>query len=56
MPEFLNAGLAPDFVDYEAGWELQRKIHEGVSAGTRPDTVILLEHSPVYTAGKRTEE
>jgi lipoyl(octanoyl) transferase len=27
-----------------------------VSAGTRPDTVILLEHSPVYTAGKRTEE
>jgi lipoyl(octanoyl) transferase len=56
MPEFLNAGLAPDFVDYEAGWQLQRIIHEGVSSGARPDTVILLEHSPVYTAGKRTED
>jgi lipoyl(octanoyl) transferase len=56
MPEFLNAGLAPDFVDYEAGWELQRKIHSEVVSGARPDTVILLEHTPVYTAGKRTED
>lgn len=56
MPEFLNAGLAPDFVDYEAGWELQRKIHAEVVSGARPDTVILLEHNPVYTAGKRTED
>ncbi len=56
MPEFLNAGLAPDFVDYEAGWELQRKIHAEVVSGARPDTVILLEHTPVYTAGKRTED
>lgn len=56
MPEFLNAGLAPDFVDYEAGWDLQRSIHAEVSSGIRPDTVILLEHTPVYTAGKRTED
>jgi lipoyl(octanoyl) transferase len=56
MPEFLNAGLAPDFVDYEAGWELQRRVHEDVASGSRPDTVILLEHTPVYTAGKRTED
>ncbi|MFM6966437.1 MAG: lipoyl(octanoyl) transferase LipB [Rhodoluna sp.] len=56
MPEFLNAGLAPDFVDYEAAWELQRNIHSEVASGKRPDTVILLEHSPVYTAGKRTED
>ena len=56
MPEFLNAGLAPSFVDYEAGWELQRSIHAEVASGTRPDTVILLEHTPVYTAGKRTED
>jgi lipoyl(octanoyl) transferase len=56
MPEFLNAGLAPDFVDYEAGWDLQRKIHSEVVSGERPDTVILLEHTPVYTAGKRTED
>ena len=56
MPEFLNAGLAPDFVDYESGWELQRQIHAEVVAEKRPDTVILLEHEAVYTAGKRTEE
>lgn len=56
MPEFLNAGLAPNFVDYEVAWELQRSIHAEVAAGSRPDTVILLEHEAVYTAGKRTED
>ena len=56
MPDFLTAGLAPDFVDYEAGWELQRQIHQDVASGKRRDTVILLEHTPVYTAGKRTED
>ncbi len=56
MPEFLNAGLAPNFVDYDAGWDLQRKVHAEVASGVRPDTVILLEHTPVYTAGKRTED
>ena len=56
MPDFLTAGLAPDFVDYDAGWELQRQIHHEVASGSRPDTVILLEHTPVYTAGKRTED
>lgn len=56
MPEFLNAGLAPNFVDYDSGWDLQRKIHSEVASGARPDTVILLEHTPVYTAGKRTED
>lgn len=56
MPEFLNAGLAPNFVDYDAGWDLQRQIHAEVASGARPDTVIFLEHTPVYTAGKRTED
>lgn len=56
MPNFLTAGLAPDFVDYESAWELQRAIHKEVAAGTRPDTCILLEHSAVYTAGKRTDD
>ena len=56
MPEFLNAGLAPNFVDYEAAWDLQRSIHAEVASGSRPDTVILLEHEAVYTAGKRTED
>lgn len=49
------AGYAPSYVSYEAGLELQRQIHAEVAAGQRPDTCILLEHSPVYTAGKRTE-
>lgn len=56
MPEFLTAGLAPNFVDYEAAWDLQRSIHAEVASGSRPDTVILLEHEAVYTAGKRTED
>jgi lipoyl(octanoyl) transferase len=56
VPEFLTAGLDPDFVPYLEGLALQRTIHKEVAAGTRPDTCILLEHEGVYTAGKRTED
>lgn len=49
-------GLAPNFVDYNDGLKLQREVHKEVVAGKRPDTVILLEHDSVYTAGKRTEK
>lgn len=56
MPEFLVAGFDPDFVGYNEGLRLQREVHREVVAKTRPDTVILLEHSSVYTAGKRTED
>jgi len=42
-------------VDYQIAWDMQREIHAEVVAGSRPDTVLLLEHSSVYTAGKRTE-
>ncbi|NJP33534.1 lipoyl(octanoyl) transferase LipB [Micromonospora thermarum] len=42
-------------LDYEAAWEEQRRLHESVAAGERGDTVLLLEHHSVYTAGKRTE-
>jgi lipoyl(octanoyl) transferase len=56
VPQFLNAGFDPDFVSYDKGLELQRQVHKEVVAKTRPDTVILLEHSSVYTAGKRTED
>jgi lipoyl(octanoyl) transferase len=41
-------------VDYVQAWERQREVHAGVVEGG-PGTVILLEHAPVYTAGKRTE-
>jgi lipoyl(octanoyl) transferase len=56
MTEFLIAGLAPDFVPYQAGLDLQRSIHAEVAHGQRTDTVLLLEHEAVYTAGKRTED
>ena len=56
MPEFERVGLDPNFVDYLAGMELQLKTHAEVAANLRPDTVLLLEHKAVYTAGKRTEE
>ncbi|MEN9748948.1 MAG: hypothetical protein RL149_26 [Actinomycetota bacterium] len=56
MPVFETVGLAPDFVDYEAAWQLQREVHAEIAAGTRPETVLLLEHASVFTAGKRTEE
>lgn len=45
----------PGLVPYEQGWALQRQIHEQVADGTREDTVLLLQHEAVYTAGKRTE-
>ncbi|MFS0716244.1 lipoyl(octanoyl) transferase LipB [Arthrobacter sp. 1P04PC] len=54
--EFQQLGLAPDFIDYTRGWEIQRELHAKVLAGTAPSTVLLLEHAAVYTAGKRTED
>ncbi len=56
MLDILTPGLAPAYVPYLDGWELQRSIHSDVVDGTRPDTLILLEHEAVYTAGKRTEQ
>lgn len=55
MTDVLLAGLAPDYVPYLEGWELQRRLHAEVVAGERDDTLVLLEHEAVYTAGKRTE-
>ena len=48
--------LPPGPVDYRAAWDLQRRIHAEVVAGERPDTLLLLEHQPVYTAGKLTQD
>jgi lipoyl(octanoyl) transferase len=56
VPEFLTAGLDPNFVPYLEGLSLQRAIHKEVAQGVRPDTCILLEHVSTYTAGKRTED
>lgn len=56
MLDIQTPGLAPDYVPYLEGWDLQRSVHAEVVAGTRPDTLLLLEHEAVYTAGKRTED
>jgi lipoyl(octanoyl) transferase len=42
-------------IDYLEAWELQRQLHAEVVSGESPDTLLLLEHPAVYTAGKRTE-
>ena len=54
MSELVFERLTAQPVDYLDAWEHQREVHAQVVAGG-PGTVILLEHSPVYTAGKRTE-
>ena len=47
-------GFGADAVEYSRAWDLQRRHHAAVVSGEEPDTVLLLEHPPVYTAGKRT--
>jgi len=51
---FREGGFGRDAVDYLAAWETQREIHGEVVTDARPNTVWLLEHPPVFTAGKRT--
>ena len=51
---FETPGFGDEAVDYLAAWELQREVHQRVVEGCQ-DTVLLLEHPPVFTAGKRTE-
>jgi len=46
----VRAGLVP----YEDAWARQRELHAARVAGEGPDTLLLLEHPSVYTAGRRT--
>jgi lipoyl(octanoyl) transferase len=53
-----NANIALSrhgLVDYLKAWEVQRTIHDEVASGTRPNTLLLLEHPSIYTAGRRTD-
>ncbi|MEI8081351.1 MAG: lipoyl(octanoyl) transferase LipB [Actinomycetes bacterium] len=50
----LRVGLGSVLVPYQQAWELQREIHSEVVAGQRRPTALLLEHEPVFTAGRRT--
>jgi lipoyl(octanoyl) transferase len=51
---FREGGFGGEAVEYLSAWETQRGLHAEVAGGSRPDTVWLLEHPPVFTAGKRT--
>ena len=42
-------------IDYGNAWELQKSTHEQVVSGAIKNTLLLLEHTSVYTAGRRTE-
>jgi lipoyl(octanoyl) transferase len=42
-------------IDYQAAWDLQRELVSARAEESGPDTLLLLEHPSVYTAGKRTE-
>lgn len=54
MLDIVVTGLSANSVPYIEGLDLQRAVHRAVVRGERPDTVLLLEHPSVYTAGKRT--
>lgn len=56
LPPVRVLGLAPDLVDYERAWDLQRALHADVVADRSPGGILLLEHEAVYTAGRRTED
>ncbi len=43
-------------MEYQQAWQLQRALHADVANGIRENTLVLLEHPSVYTAGRRTEE
>lgn len=51
---FVRLGFGADSVDYQDAWDEQRRVHAARFADEAPDTCLLLEHPPVYTAGRRT--
>ncbi|MGN6125939.1 MAG: lipoyl protein ligase domain-containing protein, partial [Humibacter sp.] len=55
MIDYVVTGLSANSVPYLDALEQQRAVHAAVVDGRAPDTVLLLEHESVFTAGKRTE-
>ncbi|MBN3928275.1 lipoyl(octanoyl) transferase LipB [Streptomyces verrucosisporus] len=53
---FVHLGFGEDAVEYLEAWRRQREVHSARFADEIPDTCLLLEHQPVYTAGRRTED
>ncbi|MGG7574325.1 lipoyl(octanoyl) transferase LipB [Streptomyces sirii] len=52
----MHLGFGADAVDYESAWQEQRRVHAARFADEVPDTCLMLEHPPVYTAGRRTTD
>ncbi|MER6118201.1 lipoyl(octanoyl) transferase LipB [Streptomyces sp. NPDC001743] len=53
---FVRLGFGENAVDYREAWQKQREVHAARFEDTVPDTCLLLEHPPVYTAGRRTAD
>ncbi|HEY9366964.1 lipoyl(octanoyl) transferase LipB [Streptomyces sp.] len=53
---FVRMGFGEEAVEYQVAWDKQREVHAARFADEIPDTCLLLEHPPVYTAGRRTAE
>lgn len=56
MIEIRQVGIGPDYVPYRDAWSLQQEVHDEVVAGRQRDTLLLLEHPAVFTAGRRTQD
>ena len=52
VSELVYLGFGAALVEYRTGWDLQRRVHARRVADEVPDSCLLLEHEPVYTAGK----
>ena len=53
--DIVRVDLGRRLIPYQEGWDLQRHVHAEVVAGERPDTLLLLEHDEIFTAGSRTQ-
>ncbi|MFJ4875690.1 lipoyl(octanoyl) transferase LipB [Streptomyces sp. NPDC088745] len=53
---FVRLGFGDEAVEYQEAWQKQREVHAARFEDAVPDTCLLLEHLPVYTAGRRTED
>jgi lipoyl(octanoyl) transferase len=53
---FVHLGFGADAVEYTEAWQEQRRVHGARFADEIEDTCLLLEHPPVYTAGRRTAD
>lgn len=53
--EYRGLGAEPTLSDYQETWDQQRAVHAEVASGIRPGHIIFVEHTPVYTAGRRTQ-